>query len=405
MRAGDRSAKTRRVALWGVIGAVFLVGNGVGSILPILPLYLRERHASYAMLGMIVGARMVAGVLGQYPAGRLSDRFGRRPVMIAGLLLTAVTTAAFVLPMPTWGLVALRFAQGIGGAAFGPGARSAVADLVPDAERGIAYGWMSGAERSGFILGPLAGGALAALGRGAVFQATAVALLLAAVVIALTLRSYPSHGSPSDDPVATAQGPSRLSRRGRLAMGAVISLGGVGAFMGGVYTVMWSLFMQSLGASDWVVGLSFSLWALPLVITTPFAGWAADRWDRRWLAVASMAIAAAIAPLYPLVGSIVPVLIVGAVEGIALAFGDPAMNAFLMNAVPAEQRGRAQGTVGTAESAVQTVGAALGGVLFGVGAAVPFLVVGGVGLALVGASLPMLLAAGRSPNRAPGLVG
>jgi DHA1 family multidrug resistance protein-like MFS transporter len=307
--------------------------------------------------------------------------------------------------MPTWGLVALRFAQGIGGAAFGPGARSAVADLVPDAERGIAYGWMSGAERSGFILGPLAGGALAALGRGAVFQATAVALLLAAVVIALTLRSYPSHGSPSDDPVATAQGPSRLSRRGRLAMGAVISLGGVGAFMGGVYTVMWSLFMQSLGASDWVVGLSFSLWALPLVITTPFAGWAADRWDRRWLAVASMAIAAAIAPLYPLVGSIVPVLIVGAVEGIALAFGDPAMNAFLMNAVPAEQRGRAQGTVGTAESAVQTVGAALGGVLFGVGAAVPFLVVGGVGLALVGASLPMLLAAGRSPNRAPGLVG
>lgn len=78
----------RRTPLWGVIAAVFLVGTGVGSVLPILPLFLRERGGSYAIVGVVVGANLVTQFVGQYPAGRLSDRFGRAPLMsVVGLAL------------------------------------------------------------------------------------------------------------------------------------------------------------------------------------------------------------------------------------------------------------------------------------------------------------------------------
>jgi hypothetical protein len=56
----DRRA--RRTALWGVIAAVFLVGTGVGSVLPILPLFLRERGSSFALVGVVVAASAIAAL-------------------------------------------------------------------------------------------------------------------------------------------------------------------------------------------------------------------------------------------------------------------------------------------------------------------------------------------------------
>src|SRR6266513_341639 len=67
-----------RTALFGIVGAIFVSGTGIGSLLPILPLYLRDRGASYALVGVIVGSALVAQALGQWPAGLLAERFGHR---------------------------------------------------------------------------------------------------------------------------------------------------------------------------------------------------------------------------------------------------------------------------------------------------------------------------------------
>nr|MDQ6883870.1 MFS transporter [Candidatus Dormibacteraeota bacterium] len=185
-----RSTRGRaRTALWGIIAAVFINGTAVGSVLPILPLFLRERGGSYTMVGVIVGANLVAQFIGQYPAGRLSDRLGRRPLMVGGLLLSGAAIAAFALPLSIGWLIGLRFVQGLGAACFRPGSRAVVADLVPASERGVAYGWMAGADLSGLIVGPALGGLLAVFGRRTVFEITGVGLLLAAVVVAVALEA------------------------------------------------------------------------------------------------------------------------------------------------------------------------------------------------------------------------
>ncbi len=383
--------KARR-ALWGIITAVFLVGTGVGSVLPILPLFLRERGSSYVLVGIIVGANLVAQFIGQYPAGRLSDRFGRAPLMIGGLVVASLAIAAFALPLSIGWLIALRFVQGLGAAAFRPGSRAVVADLVPEGERGIAYGWLAGADMAGLIVGPALGGVLAVFGRATVFEATGLALLLAALVVALALGRQ--RDSITVEPVS---GPLILGDRLRAGVAAVRGLVmlsmGIG-FLYGVYNVVWSLFMKSIGATDWEVGLSFSLFALPLVLTAPIAGWASDRLDRRWLSAGSTASTALIAPIYPLLHSVPAVIGVGVLEATTTAFAEPAINAFLMSAVAPDQRGRAAGTVGTAETAAKAVGALIGGGLFGLGVWVPFVISSVVGLALILLGIPSLRAAG-----------
>src|SRR3989442_11814724 len=99
----------RRTALAGILAAVFVSGTGIGSLLPILPLYLRERGASYALLGVIVGASLFAQAIGQWPAGLLAERFGRREMMVIGLVVAAAASISFLLPLSVEWLIALRF--------------------------------------------------------------------------------------------------------------------------------------------------------------------------------------------------------------------------------------------------------------------------------------------------------
>ena len=64
---------------------VFLEWLGATAVLPLLPLYLKTQGASPSTTGLVMASFFLAGVLLQYPAGRLCDRFGRKPVLIGGL--------------------------------------------------------------------------------------------------------------------------------------------------------------------------------------------------------------------------------------------------------------------------------------------------------------------------------
>jgi DHA1 family multidrug resistance protein-like MFS transporter len=377
-----------RSALFGIVAGIFVSGTGIGSLLPILPLYLRERGASYGLVGVIVGAALVAQAIGQWPAGLLAERVGAKAMMIGGLVVAAAASVTFIIPLPIGWLVVLRVVQGLGFAAVIPAQLAAVADVVPRASLGRAYGWVSGAQQAGFIGGPAIGGFLAVFGRWTVFAVTGAALLAAAAVIAVTLRTSPRVHADTI-PRFTMSGPSRA----KSAVIAVATLSiGLGLLIG-IYDVIWSLYMRTRGASDPVVGLSFTLFALPLLVATPLAGWSSDRWDRRWLAVGSVVLGALMGPIYPNLTSIPTILFVGLFEGALWAFTTPSMNSFLMDAV-ADRRAEAQGIVGTALSTATAVGSLVGGALFALGVAIPFLAAAGAGIVFALAALPWMLSAG-----------
>ena len=147
--------------------------------------------------------------------------------------------------------------------------------------------------------------------------------------------------------------------------------------------------------SDPIIGISFTLFALPFLIATPLAGWIADRWDRRWVAIGSVIIGSLVGPFYPFMRDIPLVMAVGAGEATTWAFNGPAMNAYLMDAVP-DRKAEAQGIVGTAMSAAQAVGSVVGGALFGIGVGVPFYVAGAAGVLFALLAVPGLRALGPS---------
>jgi DHA1 family multidrug resistance protein-like MFS transporter len=361
-------------SLWALVAGVFVVETGAFAVIPVLPLYLRGRGVGLATVGLIVGSTYVVSFLAQYPAGRLADRFGRRRFLISGALLFAVANGGFILPLPLPALLALRVLQGLGIAAFFPSASALVADLSTPERRGRAYGWLQAARIGGLSAGPAIGGVVALLGRPVVFETTAALELVAAVILALTIPSHLVHvADPAPVGVTESIKASAVQRRRqRLTFIGVTALLGGFTFLFGSYTTVWPLFMRGIGASDAMVGISFTLFGLPLLLMTPLAGWAADHFDRRKLALLGYLGGGICSPLYPLFRSIPVILLIGAVEACMLALTDPATGALVMEDVPPERRASVQGGVFSVQSAAEAAGALSGGFLFSLGPGVPF---------------------------------
>ena len=154
---------------------VFLEWLGAGAIIPLFPLFLKNHGASPSLIGLTMSAFFLAGLLTQFPAGRLADRIGRRPVLIGGLILYAASCLAFILPVSTWGFIALRFIQGGAAGAVEVASLALVSSNVPIERRGRAISRIFSAQLAGTAVGPLLGAVAGVHHMPLLFIATAVA--------------------------------------------------------------------------------------------------------------------------------------------------------------------------------------------------------------------------------------
>jgi DHA1 family tetracycline resistance protein-like MFS transporter len=160
-RPAAPAAASRR-ALVPVFVTVLLDLIGFGMIIPLLPFYAQEYHASPAQVGWLFASFSLTQLLFAPLLGRLSDRVGRRPVL---LVTIGGSIGAYLLfaysPSFAW-LLAARALAGVAAANYGI-AQAYVADITPPAERSKAMGMVVGAAFGlGFVLGPALGGMLAA---------------------------------------------------------------------------------------------------------------------------------------------------------------------------------------------------------------------------------------------------
>ncbi|CAN5384721.1 tetracycline resistance MFS efflux pump [soil metagenome] len=174
-----------------VLAAVLIDTIGFGIVMPVFPrLITTLGHIDLEAATRIAGYMLVVFAITQFFAGpilgNLSDRFGRRPVLIASMLAFAGDYALMaVAPTLAW-LFLGRAIAGAAGAVYGP-ASSVLADVTPPEKRSAAFGLIGAAFGIGFVIGPAIGGLLAALGPRAPFAFAAALALTNAVVMIIAM--------------------------------------------------------------------------------------------------------------------------------------------------------------------------------------------------------------------------
>ncbi len=354
---------------------VFLQWMGATAIVPMLPVYIRHLGGSDALAGVVMASFFAAGVLSQYPIGRVADRIGRRPVLIAGLVTYGVASFSFLLPITAPVAIGLRALQGVGAGAATVAALAMISGSVAVERRGRAFAAIYSGELAGMAVGPLVGSIVGVHYMWAMFLASGL-MSIGACVPALALHE-------SDD-VALARAartredgtlrPLLRIRVNRSMTGALICGAALG-LTSGVYDICWTLLLLARGASGLEIGVSWTLFAVPFVLAAKPSGWLADHMDRRALVLAGIGASTVLCASYPFIHNVPALVLLGATEALGFAAAMPAVQSLLTQGSMASEVGRIQGLFATSQTACTAVSAAAAGAAFALASWLPFVTV------------------------------
>jgi len=381
---------------------VFIDLVGFGIIIPFLAYYVESFGARAATVGLLMSTYSVAQFLFAPIWGRVSDRVGRRPILLLGLLGSVAGYTLFGLAGTLWLLFLGRAAMGIFGATI-PTAQAAVADVTEPHDRARGMGLIGAAIGLGFILGPALGGVLSDLSHVLhvpLFQRNPYALpCLASAALAAVNLIAAAFFLPESLP-RERRGPprQRLSRIAQLSRGlaeprlrALVLV--YFLFMLG-FTMMeatLTLFIeQRVGAADHAqlvrrVGYLFGFIGIIQVgLQGGLVGRLARRFGERALLIAgcvATALALAALPLAASWGAIY-----GCSFGLACGHGlsQPSVASLISRAAAVDAQGGTLGISQSAASLARVVGPLMGGWLFQeIAPGSPYLVAAGLALAAV----------------------
>ncbi|MDQ1911002.1 MFS transporter [Paenibacillus sp. GD4] len=159
---------------------------------PFFTIYLTAHtEASPLQIGVTVGAASIAGMIFGLAGGALSDRWGRRRLMMISLLMWSGVFLLFPFTQSFWGLLLLSALNGLCKAGFEPASAALISDLTPAGLRYRAYSYRYTAANIGVSVGPVLGALIGFSGGSSAFVLTGISYLLYLAVLLLLFRSYP----------------------------------------------------------------------------------------------------------------------------------------------------------------------------------------------------------------------
>lgn len=339
--------------LFTILAVVVLDAAGTGLVLPILPELLRSvAHTPY--LGWRYGAFLSLYAALQFLAapvlGTLSDRFGRRPVLLISLAGGMIDYAFMAWAPGFWWLFLGRAVAGLT-AANASVAAACLTDITPEDKRTRAFGLLSACFGIGFILGPVIGGVLGTVSLRAPFVAAGL-LVMANFVLALLALPETRSVKPERIDAAAFHPLAPLRWIGAFpALLPLLFLSIILGIIGEVGGTVWVLYGQDKFGWDTItVGLSLAGFGLFHALAQAFvAGPLSERWgERRALIVAILCDSAAyIAIAFATRGFVAfllfPLFCLGGI-------GQPALLSLMTQRVSADDQGRLQGVLSSVTS-------------------------------------------------------
>lgn len=363
---------------------IFVMLIGVGAIVPIRMIYAREHGALPFELGLMASGFLLGQFAFQLPGGWASDKWGRKPLLVAGIAIAGVISFLFLAWDNPWYFIVLRFIEGAAGGAVAPAANAYVIDTVPAKERGVAFGWLGSAFSAGFMLGPAVGGFMVdALGYESPFIFGGVTILATALFLAIKMRNIKPGETPPLPAEEASTGAQKVRRQvpQRLFVPALIGalvLTIASGFGDGLFISIWTLWLNDLHASNSYIGFTFITFSLPLMLLMPSTGKMADKYRLAPLIAIPGAMISFVYFTYGVTENLFIIAAIGLLEGTFIAIMIPALSAYVANLSPDNARGRLQGIISTTRTLAGFASAMLVTFLYSIDSTYPFFMLAGV---------------------------
>jgi DHA1 family tetracycline resistance protein-like MFS transporter len=364
---------------------IFVNLVGFGIIIPLLPFYAETFGASPIAIGLLFAVFSLAQLVAAPVLGDLSDRYGRRPVLLLSLAGTALSFVMLALASSLSMLFVARVVDGLSGGNIAT-ARAYVADVTAPQDRARGYGIIGAAFGLGFIVGPALSAVLSRINYTAPIWAAAAITVVAMVLAWLWLpetahRVTAGTGMPFRNLAA-------MMRRPGLRRILVIDFGYWCAFA--VFQATFALLAaRRFGFDAWQTGTFFAAFAvLGAVIQVALIPLIVHRLGDKRTFIAGMLFAASGFVAVTLAPAVAVFALALVPVAIGLALAHPTLASLVSRAARSDEQGRVQGAASVMESLGRTIGPVWGAAsLQKVGEALPYVSAAGLLLAVTALSL------------------
>jgi DHA1 family multidrug resistance protein-like MFS transporter len=344
---------SRELVPYFLVSAVLSLGYG--SVLTLLG-EIRDRFGlSDAQVGVIAGAGFLAGFVAQTGLARYADRGHAALIVRTGIVLAIVGVGLCTVADTFFLWVLARVTLGLGSGMVGPAVRRVV--IAKDPERvGANLGMQGAFDVAGFVVGPVLAGVLAEV---VAFRSPFVVL----AVVYLGLGLWVMRLDLSAGEVAAG----RRSVRSLLklpAMQAALFASIAFYITIGMFEAVWSPMLKDLGARPWLIGVSFSLFTIPMVVLAPMGGKLAQRRGPMNVVVFSILVATVCTASYGFFPLWV-LLLISLVHACADSFTMPGNQIAVAMSSPPDQLAAGQGLLGSVGLLVAGLMGVAGGSIYG----------------------------------------
>jgi DHA1 family multidrug resistance protein-like MFS transporter len=333
-----------------------LMSLGYGSVFTLLADIRDKFGFSDGQVGLIAFAGLFTGVLSQLFLARYSDRGYAVVMMRVGIAAAAFGMLWMVFATSLWQWIAARLLLGLGSGMVGPAIRRVI--IARDPQRvGANLGRQTAFDVAGFVLGPaLAAGLAQLFGLRAPFIVLTVVYVLAVFLVGKVTTAADAAASE----ISTAK---RFSLIRLPAMQSALFAAIAFYLTIGMFEALWSILLRDQGAATWLIGVTLSVFTIPMIVFAPKGGALAQRIGPIRVVTVSITVAAIATCLYGFL-PLWLLIVVSGFHAIADAYTMPANQVAVAVSSPPDQLAAGQGLLGATGLAIAAASALIGSAVY-----------------------------------------